>query len=269
MSPVIEAYDLVKYFVIERPLHKMVFAPFAAGKLVCALKEISFIVDSGQILGVVGPNGAGKTTLLRILANLLETDSGRIKLCGHELKGEPHHRTNIGYVSSDERSFFWRLTGRQNLEFFAGLYGINKPRDCERIEKLINFFGLEEKSGQLFRDYSTGTRKKFALARAMIHQPGVLLLDEVTNSLDVESAQRAKSLVREYIRDGYERAAVWSTHRFEEIEQICDKVLVIDKGRVVFFGSAGDFKYRGENQIQYKTENIKVEYNNVEYSKQL
>jgi ABC-2 type transport system ATP-binding protein len=256
MTPVIEANNIEKHFDIERPLHKMVFAPFAAGQTVCALKDVSFCVDSGQILGVVGPNGAGKTTLLRILANLLEADGGRIKLCGHELNGEPYLRTNIGYVSSDERSFFWRLTGRQNLEFFAGLYGINMPKARKRITKLITLFNLEEKSNQLFRDYSTGTRKKFALARALIHQPGVLLLDEVTNSLDVDSAQRAKFLVREYIRGGNDRAAIWSTHRFEEIEQICDKVLVIDKGRVTFFGNAADFKRNNEHKSRHQTGKI-------------
>ena len=120
----------------------------------------------------------------------------------------------------------------------------------------MGLFGLEEKSNQLFRDYSTGTRKKFALARALIHRPGVLLLDEVTNSLDVDSAQRAKFLVREYILRGNDRAAVWSTHRFEEIEQICDKVLVIDKGRVTFFGNAADFKRNNEHKSRHQTGEI-------------
>jgi ABC-2 type transport system ATP-binding protein len=158
------------------------------------------------------------------------------------LSSDPRMRSNIGYVSSDERSFFWRLTGRQNLKFFARLYGVSGPLADKRIKKLLKLFAVEERADQLFRDYSTGTRKKFALARALVHQPKVLLLDEVTNSLDSDSAQSAKSLVREYISSEHGRVGVWSTHRFEEIVEICDKVLVIDKGCVRFFGNAGNFR---------------------------
>lgn len=243
MSPVVvKAQDIEKYFVVDRPLYDYIISPLKSGKTIRALKKVSFSISSGEILGIVGPNGAGKTTLLRILANLLEADSGRVKLSGQELNSDPYVRTNIGYVSSDERSFFWRLTGRQNLEFFARLYGVNKSAADGRIKELINMFTVDEKADQLFRDYSTGTRKKFALARALIHQPKVLLLDEVTNSLDSHSARSAKSLVRKYISAEHGRVGVWSTHRFEEIGEICDKILVIDKGCVRFFGNAGDFR---------------------------
>ncbi len=237
---VVQAQDIEKHFVVARPLYEHVLSPLTNKKMICALKGISFSINSGEILGIVGPNGAGKTTLLRILANLLEADSGSVKLSGQELNSEPRVRANIGYVSSDERSFFWRLTGRQNLQFFARLYGVGRRTAGRRIAKLLNLFDIEEKASQLFRDYSTGTRKKFALARALIHQPRVLLLDEVTNSLDSNSAQSAKSLVREYVSAGNGRVGVWSTHRFEEIDEICDKVLVINKGNVRFFGNASD-----------------------------
>ena len=116
------------------------------------------------------------------------------------------------------------------------------PSADKRIKKLINMFNVEKIASQLFRDYSTGTRKKFALARALIHQPNVLLLDEVTNSLDSNSAQSAKSLVREYVSAKHDRVGVWSTHRFEEIDEICDKVLVIHEGCVRFFGNASNFR---------------------------
>ncbi len=244
ISTIVEAQDLEKYFVVDRPLYEQFFAPFAAKKMICALKGVSFSIRSGEILGVVGPNGAGKTTLLRILANLLEADDGYVRLCGQKLNNECHLRANIGYVSSDERSFFWRLSGKQNLEFFARLYGIRKPAARKRIAKLLGQFALEEKAAELFRDYSTGTRKKFALIRALIHQPRILLLDEVTNSLDSPSAQSVKALVREYASAQHGCAAVWSTHRFEEIGEVCDKVLVISEGRMKFLGDANDQKGR-------------------------
>lgn len=241
-SVILQAKDIEKHFIVDRPLYEYVLSPLATEKTIRALKGVSFNLSSGEILGVVGPNGAGKTTLLRILANLLEADSGWVKLSGKELNSDPNVRTNIGYVSSDERSFFWRLSGKQNLEFFARLYGVSRLMTGKKIAKLLNLFAVEEKANQLFRDYSTGTRKKFALVRALIHQPKVLLLDEVTNSLDSNSAQSAKSLVRKYVSAEHGRAGVWSTHRFEEIGEICDKVLVIDKGCVRFFGNAADFR---------------------------
>jgi len=251
LPTVVEAEDLKKYFVVDRPLYEQFFAPFAAKKKICALKGVSFSIKSGEILGVVGPNGAGKTTLLRILANLLEADGGCVKLCGQELNNECHLRAHIGYVSCDERSFFWRLSGKQNLEFFAGLYGLRRRTARKRIAQLLDKFSLEEKATQLFRDYSTGTRKKFALVRALIHRPSMLLLDEVTNSLDLASARSVKSLVREYISAQRGCAAVWSTHRFEEIGELCDKVLAISEGRVKFFGAAGDLKDRYNPKASY------------------
>lgn len=240
--PVVEAENLKKYFTVDCPLYKQVLTPFAAKKMIHALKGISLCIKPGEILGIVGPNGAGKTTLLRILAGLLQADSGHLRLCGKDLNNGSRLRGHIGYVSSDDRSFFWRLTGTQNLEFFAGLYGIRRPVARKRIARLLPLFSLEKKATELFRDYSTGTRKKFALVRALIHKPKILLLDEVTNSLDASSVQRVKSLVREYVSAGLGSATVWSTHRFEEIGEVCDRVLAISKGSVKFSCSAGDLK---------------------------
>lgn len=162
---VVEAKNLKKYFTVDCPLYEQVLTPFADKKMIHALKGINLCIKSGEILGIVGPNGAGKTTLLRILAGLLEADSGHLRLCGKKFNGGYRLRAHIGYVSSDDRSFFWRLTGTQNLEFFAGLYGIRRQVARKRIAKLLPLFSLEKKATELFRDYSTGTRKKFALVK--------------------------------------------------------------------------------------------------------
>lgn len=238
MTPAVaEVRDLHKYFTVVRPLHEQLLAPLAKPRRICVLKNVSLRVASGETLGIIGPNGAGKTTLLRVLADLLEPDAGWVEICGQRLTRRRNHlRYTLGYVSSDERSFFWRLTGRQNLEFFAGLYGISRREAHERICALLDLFALREKASQLFRDYSSGTRKKFAVARALIHRPKVILLDEVTNSLDPPSAQAVKALVRDYVCQQGGRAALWSTHRLEEIGEICDKVIVIDEGRVDYAG---------------------------------
>jgi ABC-2 type transport system ATP-binding protein len=240
---ILQVTEVSKHFVVERPLHKQLLAPLAGQQEIAALKQISFTVGAGEILGVVGPNGAGKTTLLRILADLLEPDGGSVVVCGHRLgKGQHHLRSKIGYVSSDERSFFWRLTGRQNLEFFCSLYGLSRSEARRRIGPLLDGFELQDKAGQMFRDYSSGMRKKFSLIRAAMHEPTLLLLDEVTNSLDPPSAQTVKSFVREYISERGSRVGVWSTHRLEEIAEVCDKVLMIDRGTIWFHGPAEQFQ---------------------------
>lgn len=238
-APVVEVRKLSKHFISERPLHRILLAPFGRGREICALHDVSFTVASGEILGVAGPNGAGKTTLLRVMANLLEADKGSVRFCGRELSSLGHSvRGDIGYVSNDERSFFWRLTGAQNLEFFGCLYGLSRTEARHRIDELLECFALRRQAGRFFRDYSSGTRKKFAIVRALVHQPRLLLLDEATNSLDPASTHDVKSLVRTYVSSCKGRAGIWSTHRLEEIGEICNKALVIHEGRVDFFGPA-------------------------------
>jgi len=234
MTKIVEVENLTKAFAVERPLFWSLLYPFKKREWFYALQTISFKMDAGEILGVVGPNGAGKTTLLRILADLLLGDSGYVRMEGVKFDGTAYaHRRQIGYVSSDERSFFWRLTGRQNLEFFACLYGLTQKEFQPLLDKTLHEFSLMKKSAQLFRDYSAGTRKKFVLIRALLHRPRLLLLDELTNSLDPPAAQQVKSLVRGYVDQSPRRAAIWSTHRLEEVKEICDRVIIIRDGQIV------------------------------------
>ena len=235
---VVEIRKVEKYFEIESPLYRRIWNPLTKNEGIYALRDISFRVESGMVLGVVGPNGAGKTTLLRILADLLEPTQGEVTICGRKLKkSAASMRSKIGYVSSDERSFFWRLTGRQNLNFFARLYGVPDKKATERINNMLDNFSLTDKAKQLFRDYSAGTRKKFALIRALVHQPQVILLDEITNSLDPESNQEVKTLVRKYVSRQKDCVALWSTHRLEEIGEICDMLLELKWGEAEYFGA--------------------------------
>jgi ABC-2 type transport system ATP-binding protein len=230
----IESKKLAKSYCVQKSLLRTLLYPFGASRTVCALDSVSFTINPGEILGVVGPNGAGKTTLLKILAGLLEQDKGEVKIFGSSYSnGGKALRRNIGYVSSDERSFFWRLSGRDNLEFFGRLYGISSTSVQLRVEQLLGEFQFETKADRLFGEYSAGMRKKVAVMRALLHEPMILLLDEVTNSLDPDSAEYVKNVIRHYINDKPGRAAVWCTHRLEEIPSICDQVISLDSGKIV------------------------------------
>lgn len=227
-------------------------------KEIKALDSVSFSIRSGDILGIVGPNGAGKTTLLKILAGVLRQDHGEVSFWGERVRSAKEHRKKIGYVSSDERSFFWRLSGRDNLEFFGRLYGLTAKHVRNRSEVLIKTFNFERAASRLFGDYSAGMRKKVAVMRALLHEPPILLLDEITNSLDPESAERVKEIVQGYIRSDENRAAIWCTHRLEEIPHVCDQVVSLNSGRVVAKEPVKDASYSckaGQFVLKTKTMN--------------
>ena len=161
---ILEALNFKKTYLRHLPFYKQILLPLARRERIKALDSVSISMESGQILGVVGPNGAGKTTLLRILADILEQDTGTVSICGLRLGKKGYQiRGRIGYVSSDERSFFWRLTGKENLEFFARLYNLSAGQAKKRTAQLIRQFAFEDKADQLFRDYSSGMRKKVSL----------------------------------------------------------------------------------------------------------
>lgn len=258
---ILEAYNLKKTFLRDRPLYKQILLPFGKKQKIKALDSVSITIDAGQILGVIGSNGAGKTTLLKILADLLEPDEGIVKILGQSItKNRSKIRGKIGYVSSDERSFFWRLTGRENLEFFGKLYGLSYGQAKTRTVQLIKQFHFENQADQLFRDYSAGMRKKVSVMRAILHEPVILLLDEVTNSLDPNSAKMVKDMVRWYVSDRQYHAAIWSTHRLEEISQICDKIAIIDSGRIVSIGHVEDFLNNSATEYLLKIENLNGQF---------
>jgi ABC-2 type transport system ATP-binding protein len=228
----VKVQNVAKYFTKQRKLWQLVFSLPWAGQKICALDHVSVNIEPGEILGLVGPNGAGKTTLLRILADLLTPDEGQVLINGRDLSRQGRSLRRItGYVSSDERSFFWRLSGRQNLEFFGQLYGLSRRESIQRSNRLLDEFDLGKKADHWFGGYSAGMRKKCAVMRALMHCPRIVLLDEVTNSLDPESAHMVKTRIKEYVHQKEGRAAVWSTHRLEETAEVCTKVLKMDAGR--------------------------------------
>lgn len=205
---------------------------------VAALNNVSLSIPAGQIFGLLGPNGAGKTTLIKILATLILPDSGEASICGHDLLRQPQHVRNvIGFVNANERSFYWRLTGRQNLSFFASLWNLTGPEKTRRIERLFDLVGLNEKADTRFLKYSSGQQQRLSLARALLPDPEILLMDEPTRSLDPVAASDLQKFAKTELAGKRKKTILWCTHNLKEAEDVCDTLAVIHKGTVMATGS--------------------------------
>ncbi len=211
---------------------------------VCALRDLDLTIRRGEILGLLGTNGAGKTTLLKILATLILPTAGRVTVDGFDVAREADRvKAMIGLGTSDERSFYWRLTGRQNLEFFAAFQGLSPDAARVRIEQLRKQLGLEALDRE-FGVYSTGMRHRLAIARALLRQPQVLLLDEPTRSLDPLAAGVLHRLIRDTLVAQMGCTVVLATHNLGEAEELCDRVAVLHEGRLVGCGTVGELYER-------------------------
>lgn len=203
-----------------------------------ALREVSFSLYPGETLGLLGPNGAGKTTLLKIIATLLSPTTGRVLLSGHDVATDSiAARRNLGLVTSDERSFYWRLTGRQNLMFFAALYEIPKALAEKRIEVLLDVLGLSHAADERFLGYSSGMKQKLAIARGLMNKPNVVLYDEPTRALDPLSAQGIRRWIQDNQSRSPEQAHLLATNQLYEAEQLCHRVMIINRGTIIALGT--------------------------------
>jgi ABC-2 type transport system ATP-binding protein len=201
-----------------------------------ALDDVSFRIEAGEMVGLLGPNGAGKTTLLKSIATMVTPSSGRVLLHGCDTHAEASRaRAMLGLVTSDERSFYWRLSGRQNLQFFAALYGVPRREVNGRIETLLGVLGLTEAGDRLFHAYSSGMKQKMAIARGLLAQPRVVLYDEPTRALDPLSAQNIRRWILDNRNAHGQTTHLIATNQLHEAEQLCDRVLIIDRGRLIAF----------------------------------
>jgi ABC-2 type transport system ATP-binding protein len=237
MLPAIETRELTKRFRKVQSYRDLLLYPWRRADHV-AVDGVSLQIARGELFGVLGQNGAGKTTLIKMLCTALLPSSGSATVAGYDIVREGWRvRAAIGLVSGEERSFYWRLTGRQNLEFFAALYHVPPARARERIGALLRGVGLEDAADRPFRTYSTGMRQKLAIARGLLNAPQVLFMDEPTRSLDPISAQSVRRFVADYILGELGSTVILATHSMAEAEELCDRVALIRAGRVVAQGS--------------------------------
>lgn len=201
------------------------------------LKDINLSAHPGEVLALLGPNGAGKTTLLKILASLIEPDSGTAAIDDCDIVQNPEEaRKRIGLVNTNDRSFYWRLTVRQNLEFFASLHNLTPQKIERRIQGNLHTVGLLEKANHRFSTLSAGQRQKLAIARALLGDCDTLLFDEPTNSLDPTSSKALLKFVRKELVETQQKTVIWCTHLLHEAEKISDRFAFLHHGRIIHVG---------------------------------
>jgi ABC-2 type transport system ATP-binding protein len=199
---------------------------------VTALDGVDLVVPAGEVHGLLGPNGAGKTTLCKILSTVLLPTSGHASVGGHDVVRETADvRRIIGIVFGGERGLYTRLTARQNLEFWAAMYGLRGRTLRRRVDAMLSQIGLAERADDRVEGFSRGMKQRLHLARGLIGDPQVVLLDEPTTGMDPVAAREFRTLVGELRDDG--RTVLLTTHDMAEAEAVCDRVTLIDNGRLL------------------------------------
>lgn len=214
---------------------------------ITAVDDLSFEVDQGTVYGLIGANGAGKTTLVKILSTLIIPTKGKAKVCGFDIiKDDRKVRASIGLATGTERSFYFRLSGWQNLWFFGVLQGMNHSDLRPRMETLMKSLDIYSEKDKPFMQYSLGEKRKLDLVRCLLNDPPVFFLDEPTTSIDPYSAIKIREIITELKEGG--KTILLVTHNLDEAEKLCDRVGIMDKGRLVKEGSLSFLKREAETK---------------------
>jgi sodium transport system ATP-binding protein len=219
------------------------------GGAIVAVDGVSFVARDGEITGLLGPNGAGKTTTLRMLYTLMQPDAGRVLVDGldpAEQAGEVRRRLG---VLPDARGLYKRLTARENIAYFGRLHGLDADPMADRIERLAAALGMQDFMDRRTEGFSQGQRTKTAIARALVHDPRNVLLDEPTNGLDVMTTRALREFLRALRVEG--RCVLLSSHIMQEVAALCDRIVVIAQGRVVAQGTPAELRAQtGESNLE-------------------
>ena len=232
---------VVKNYPLPRTLRELFLTPFRQSYIE-ALRGISLEIKKGEIFPLIGPNGAGKTTLLKIISTLLLPNGGKVTVNGFDVvKEERKVRKSIGYVVNEERSFYWRLSGWENLKFFGVLNNLSGKELRKRIKEVVELTGLGNWISRPVKDYSTGLRQRLSLARGLLVSPSLLILDEPTRSLDPIMAKELRNFIKERaLKDGL--TVLLATHNLSEAEEMGERLAIIDKGVIKKIGNAEEIK---------------------------
>jgi len=237
-------------------------------KVTKALDGIDFSVKKGELFGLIGPNGAGKTTTVKILTTLLTQTSGEAYILGLDVRKDLYEiRRRIGIVFGGERGLYNRVSALDNLRYFSDLYGVEPAVARKRIPQLLEAVGLAERADEKVEKYSRGMKQRLHIAKALVHDPELLVLDEPTIGLDPGGARDIRNMIREMQKQG--KTILLTTHYMFEAEELCQRVAVISKGKIVALDTPSELKrlVRDISVIELRTYGVTTEY--VEVLKQL
>jgi sodium transport system ATP-binding protein len=248
---VIEVSGVARSFVAAAPARRGLGGLLAAGRtrggprIIHAVRDVSFAAPGGHITGLLGPNGAGKTTTLRMLAGLITPEAGRLAVDGIDVAARPREVLARMGVLSDSRGLYPRLTARENIVYYGALQGLERAAADARAEELARMFDMTALLDRRTEGFSQGERMKTALARALVHDPPNIVLDEPTNGLDVLATRALRESLR-WLRTpaGGGKCIVFSTHIMQEVERLCDSVVVVAEGRTVAAGTVAELLER-------------------------
>jgi len=210
-------------------------------KEVKAVDNLNFTINDGEIVGLLGENGAGKTTTLRIISTMIKCTGGTVKVNGVDINKEPSKvRSQIGILFGGEVGLYDRLTARENIRYFAELNGMTKDAADESIKALSEELQMEEYMDRRIGKFSRGMKQKVAIARSIVHEPKVILLDEPTAGLDVSSSRLIHNFIKNCKKQN--KAIVFSSHSMDEVQKLCDRVIIIHKGKMVEQGTINELK---------------------------
>lgn len=215
-------------------------------KEVEAVKDVSFNVQNGEIVGLLGENGAGKTTTLRILATMLRPTRGTTFINGYNIVESPQNvRREIGILFGGEVGLYDRLTARENIQYFAQLNDMNEEDMQRSIDTLVDKFQMDEYIDRRVGKFSTGMKQRVAIARSIVHQPSVMLFDEPTAGLDVSATKIIHDFILQCREEG--KAIIFSSHSMQEVEKLSDRIIIIHKGSIIDHGTIEYFKQKYES----------------------
>ncbi|MGA2250001.1 ABC transporter ATP-binding protein [Terracidiphilus sp.] len=251
-SALIAVENVTMRFPIPKRYREWVLAPFRRRRVGTALSNANLDVQTGDRIAVMGPNGAGKTTLLKLIAGVLLPTEGKVLVNGHStLEQSAAARRSVGFVFNEERSFFWRLSGVQNLEFFGALDNLYGRQLRERIEYVLELVGLSDAGDKAVYTYSSGMKQRLAIARVLIAEPDLLILDEPTRALDPVACDQIVELILSTIHRNSRKTLLIATHRPDEASLLCNKVLVVGGGNILGRESIEGLNARGTTVLEY------------------
>jgi len=231
----VETFNLSKTFKTKEKGKK---------RIVRAVHRVNIKIKKGEFFGLLGPNGAGKTTLIKILCTIILPDEGTAKINGYDILKEPYEvRRCFGWFHGETggRSLYWRLNAEDNLRFYAYLQNVPKDVSEKRINALLEFFGLSNDRKKLVKEYSTGMKVRVMLARALLHNPPILFMDEPTIGLDTISAVETRNLLKALNKE-LKKTIIFTSHNMFEVEQLCERVAIMRRGRIIADSSPSELR---------------------------